>query len=78
MKKLLIFDFDGTLVDSICDDVLCFNKALSAYDFPTVTREELISCPGGNIYEIVSFVLKDNNTPQNMENIKHFYQGHIH
>ena len=67
MKRLAIFDFDGTLFDSIHDVLICFNKALAIHDFPPLTREELIPCLGGNIGEIVALVLKDNNTPQNVE-----------
>ena len=73
MKKLFIFDFDGTLFDSICDVVICFNRTLEMYDFPTLTREEYIPCLGGNIDEIVSLVLRDNNTPQNLEKVKKTY-----
>ncbi len=73
MKKLLIFDFDGTLVDSICDVVICFNRTLKLHNFPTLTREEYIPCLGGNIDEIVSLVLGDNSTPQNVEKIKKIY-----
>ena len=73
MKKLVIFDFDGTLFDSICDVVICFNKALKVHDFPTLTREEYIPCLGGNIDEIVSLVLGDNSTPQNIEIVKKTY-----
>lgn len=73
MKKLLIFDFDGTLFDSICDVVICFNRTLKLHDFPTLTREEYIPCLGGNIEGIVSLVLGENSTPQNVETIKEFY-----
>ena len=70
MKKLAIFDFDGTLFDSIDDVVVCFNKVLTIYGFPTLTRDEYIPCLGGNIDDIVSKVLGDNNTPQNLEKVK--------
>ncbi len=73
MKKLAIFDFDGTLFDSIDDVLVCFNRALKVHDFPTLTREELIPCLGGNIDEIVSLVLGDNNNPQNLEKLKKTY-----
>ena len=70
MKKLAIFDFDGTLFNSVDDVVICFNKALTKHNFPTLEREEFIGCLGGNIDEIVSLVLKDKNTPENMEMLK--------
>ena len=73
MKKLAIFDFDGTLFDSIGDVVICFNKTLSLHNLPTLTAEEYIPCLGGNIDEIISLVLKDNNTPENLEKIKKDY-----
>ena len=73
MKKLAIFDFDGTLFDSIDDVVISFNKVLNEFDFPTLTREEYIPCLGGNIDEIVSKVLGVNSTPQNIEIVKKNY-----
>ncbi len=73
MKKLAIFDFDGTLFDSIWDVLECFNKSLAIHDFPILTREELIPCLGGDINQIVSLVLKDNNSPQNVETLKETY-----
>ena len=42
MKKLAIFDFDGTLIDSIHDVVKYLNEALSMYDFPTLTSDEYV------------------------------------
>ncbi len=73
MKKLYIFDFDGTLFDSVWDVVECFNQSLLLHDFPTLTHEEYIERLGGNIDEIVSLILKDNNTPENIELIKNTY-----
>lgn len=75
MKKLAIFDFDGTLFNSVDDVVICFNKALTKHNFPTLKHEEFIGCLGGNIDEIVSLVLKDNNTPENLEMLKNTYLG---
>ena len=73
MKKLAIFDFDGTLFDSIHDVLICFNKTLEFYGFPTLTREELIPCLGGNIDEITSLVLGENSSPENVEKVKESY-----
>ena len=73
MKKLCIFDFDGTLFDSVCDVVICFNKALTTYGLPTLTRDEYLGCLGGNIDEIVSLVLAENDTVQNHETVKETY-----
>lgn len=73
MKKLAIFDFDGTLMDTVNDVVICFNKALTIHDLPTLTREEYIGNLGGKIDDIVSLVLKDKNTPENIEMVKKTY-----
>ena len=73
MKKLAIFDFDGTLFNSVDDVVKCLNEALAIYDFPTLTREEYIGKLGGDIDEIVSLVLKDNDTSEYHESFKNAY-----
>ncbi|MBR2857743.1 HAD family hydrolase [bacterium] len=72
MKKLCIFDFDGTLFDSVDDVVICFNKTLDIYNLPTLTKDEYLGCLGGNIDEIISLVLK-NNTLENIEKVKKTY-----
>lgn len=73
MKRLAIFDFDGTLFNSVDDVVKCFNEALTIYGFPTLTREDYIGSLGGEIDEIVSLVLKDNDTPEYHESVKNTY-----
>ena len=67
MKKLAIFDFDGTLFDSIDDVVICFNKALEINNFPTLSKDEYIHILGGNINQAVSLILKDKNTQENID-----------
>lgn len=74
MKKLCIFDFDGTLFDSIEDVVLCFNQTLKKHNFDTLTYEEYIECLGGNIDEMTSLILKDKNSQENIELIKSTYE----
>lgn len=73
MKRFAIFDFDGTLFDSIGDVMTCLNEALSRHGFPTLTHDEYVKRLGGNIDEIVSLVLKDNNTSENIEKVKETY-----
>lgn len=73
MKKLAIFDFDGTIVDSVHDVVIHLNEALSMYDFPTLTSDEYVKYLGGNIDEIVSLVLEDNSNPENIKLVKDTY-----
>ena len=39
MKKLIIFDLDGTLLDTIADLAAATNQALETYGFPTHPTE---------------------------------------
>ena len=73
MKKLAIFDFDGTIFNSVDDVIICFNRALAHEGFATLTRDEYFDVLGGNIDEMVSLILKDLNTPENIELIKDTY-----
>lgn len=73
MKKLAIFDFDGTIMDSVQDVFIHLNDALSLNDFPTLTNDELVKYLGGNIDEIVSLILEDKSSPENIKLVKDTY-----
>ena len=74
MKKLAIFDFDGTILNSSDDVIECFNEALTVNGFDTLTDDEYLEKLGGNIDQTVSLILKDKNTIENMELIKNTYR----
>lgn len=57
MKKLVIFDFDGTLIDTITDVGICFNKTLEYYGFPTYPVDSYGEMVGGNLETIFSKLL---------------------
>ena len=73
MIKLCIFDFDGTLFNSIEDFIVYCNKALQYHDFPVLTKEDYVPCLGGDIDDFISKVLGENSTPQNIEKLKETY-----
>lgn len=74
--RLIIFDFDGTLVDTITDVGLCFNQALRQNGFPEHPLEAFSQFVGGNLETVVSRMLpKDQVTDENITNVKTVYRG---
>ena len=76
MKKLLIFDCDGTLVDTIKDVAICFNGALEHFGFPTYPIADYGRIVGGNLETIVSRLLpEDARTTENIDRVKTKYRA---
>lgn len=61
-KKLIIFDVDGTLVNSIDDVVDCFNESLVACGFPSRDYASIASLIGKPLETIVAGLIDDNPT----------------
>ena len=58
MKKLLIFDFDGTLVDSKRDIAIAVNHTLAAFALPPLDEETIAGYVGSGIAELMKGAMK--------------------
>lgn len=58
MKKLVVFDLDGTLVDSIYDIADCANTALRKNDLPENTLSEYYSFVGNGMENLIRTSMK--------------------
>jgi len=57
MIKLVIFDLDGTLLDTLSDLTAAVNASLSAYGFPPRTREEVQQFVGNGVSKLLERAL---------------------
>ncbi|MBE6488191.1 MAG: HAD family hydrolase [Methanosphaera stadtmanae] len=74
MKKICIFDFDGTLFNTIEDVAECLNKTLKFYGLNTFTLEQYQQKVGGNLYEILENLIgEENSNPETLEKFKDTY-----
>lgn len=74
-KKVFIFDFDGTIVDTATDVVHCFQKTVGNYGFPEPTCKKIKSLIGKNLDTIVCELLPENQrTPEIIDTIKKAYR----
>jgi phosphoglycolate phosphatase len=75
MRTLAIFDFDGTLVDTITDVALCFNRALAQNGYPQHPLKAFDNFVGGNLETVVSRMLPPNrNTQADINIVKTTYR----
>lgn len=73
MKKLFIFDFDGTLFNTLDQLVYNMNQALRIHNFPELTRNEYDNVVGGNLDQVISEVLGKNSNSLNIRKVKESY-----
>ena len=67
-KELIIFDFDGTLIDSVPDLTLAVNKMLAYYDLKPITIEEATPFIGNGVKILVERALKHSFPPEKITN----------
>lgn len=77
MKKLCIFDFDGTIFNTIDDIIVCVNKSLDYYNLPKLSKQELRENLGGNVDEILALILGDNHSKESLERFKKTYFEYV-
>lgn len=59
--ELIIFDLDGTLVDSGMDITNALNYAITPYGFKPLTAEDTIKMVGEGLTRLIGKILGDNN-----------------
>lgn len=81
MKKTVIFDLDGTLLDSIEDIASSMNKVLESLQLPTHKIEDYKHFVGGGVDILVENALNNKSKEIKDEVIKRFkieYDGKLH
>lgn len=75
MKKLVIFDLDGTLIDTVVDAGRCFKKTLEYFGFSTQRLKRFDCMVGGDLELIFSSLLEEKNrTAENISKLKTKYR----
>lgn len=76
MRTLLIFDFDGTLVDTLTDVALCFNEALRQCGLPAHPVAAYGGYVGGNLETVVGRLLPETErTMEQIDRVKSRYRA---
>ena len=77
MKKLVIFDLDGTLLDTIEDLGNATNYALHKLGFPERTREEYYLLVGRGITNLLKGAVPEGcDTPETVERMREHFLAH--
>ena len=74
---LLIFDFDGTLIDSKCDIATSVNLTLADLGLPLRTHEEIFGFVGDGVKRLLQLSVGEDNVTQYEEALKVFRQHYL-
>lgn len=80
MKKLLIFDLDGTLIDTLVDLKNAVNHALKIKNFPQKDLEHVRKSIGNGVAKLVARCIPDNEAnpeyKSTLEEFRKYYSKH--
>lgn len=74
MIKAVIYDLDGTLLDTVEDIALAHNFALRSLGFPEHPLEDFNGIIGGGIMEAIKRAAPEGTPPESLERLNGIYQ----
>lgn len=72
----ILFDLDGTLIESLSDLVTAVNKTMTHYGYPAKTREEVRMAIGSGAFRLIADLLPEKDqekVPQVLETYRKYY-----
>ncbi len=82
MKQVIIFDLDGTLLNTLYDLYLSFNYAIGRFGYPKRTLEEIKSFVGNGVKRALELSLPekidDNKMSEILNVFKEYYTEHMY
>lgn len=72
MKKAVMFDLDGTLINSLPDIAAAMNRALAAHSLPTHSLDAYLYMVGDGVINLAKRAVKDRQ--DKMEDVLHAYR----
>lgn len=78
MIKAVIFDLDGTILDTLPDLNACMNAALADYGYPLITREQTMAFVGHGGKNFALAALPDDKKNTVDEFYAHYCDIHVH
>ena len=79
-KNTIVFDLDGTLLDSLEDIFICVNYALCKQNLPSRTKDEVRSFLGNGYHYLIAHAVPPHTTSliteQVLDNFRAYYQIH--
>ena len=80
MKKVIIFDLDGTLIDTLADLQIAVNFALSQFGYPLRTLDEVRKAIGNGVAKLIERSIPDGLLNENyakcLDFFKNYYRVH--
>lgn len=75
-KKIFIFDMDGTLLNTLEDLMISTNYALSQFDYPTHTLEEIRFFVGNGVAKLIERAIPNGLNNKNYEKCLEIFKTH--
>ena len=76
MKKIFIFDMDGTLLNTLEDLMISTNYALSQFNYPTHTLEEIRFFVGNGVAKLIERAIPNGVNNLNYEKCLEIFKAH--